>query len=134
MLGVFALSSGYYDAYYGKAQRVRTRIREDFERAFAAVDLILTPTSPTTAFRLGERIDDPLQMYLSDVFTNACNLAGIPGIGFPCGFDEAGLPIGAQWMAPPFREDLLLGAVHAFQQDTDWHRRRPPLVAEGRPA
>jgi aspartyl-tRNA(Asn)/glutamyl-tRNA(Gln) amidotransferase subunit A len=133
MLGVFALSSGYYDAYYGKAQRVRTRIREDFEAAFAKVDLILTPTSPTTAFRLGERLADPLQMYLSDVYTNACNLAGIPGIGFPCGFDAAGLPIGAQLMAPAYREDLLLGTVHAYQQDTDWHRQRPPLVREGLP-
>lgn len=134
MLGVFALSSGYYDAYYGKAQRVRTRIRQDFDAAFAKVDLILTPTSPSTAFRLGERLADPLQMYLSDVYTNACNLAGIPGIGFPCGFDAAGLPIGAQLMAPAFREDLLLGLVHAWQRDTDWHSRRPPLVAEGLPA
>lgn len=128
MLGVFALSSGYYDAYYGQAQRARTLVRQDFDRAFAEVDMILTPTSPTTAFGLGERTDDPITMYLSDVFTNACNLAGIPGIGFPCGFDAAGLPIGAQWMAPAFREDRLLGAVHAWQQDTDWHLRRPRWV------
>ena len=127
MLGTYALSSGYYDAYYLKAARVRRLIRRDFDRAFEDCHLILGPTSPTPAFKLGERIDDPLAMYLSDVYTIACNLAGIAGISIPCGFTGDGLPIGLQLLGPPLSEELLLRAARMFERETDHHLRRPPL-------
>jgi aspartyl-tRNA(Asn)/glutamyl-tRNA(Gln) amidotransferase subunit A len=127
MLGTYALSAGYYDAYYLKAQKARTLIKRDFDRAFEEVDVILGPTSPTTAFRIGQKIDDPLQMYLSDVFTLSMNLAGICGVSLPCGFDERGLPIGLQVTGPAFGEEQVLRVSHAYEQATDWHSRRPDL-------
>jgi len=127
MLGTYALSSGYYDAYYLRAQRVRTLIRQDFESAFQRFDALITPTCPSPAFRLGEKVDDPLQMYLSDIFTIPCNLAGLPGISIPCGFTREGLPIGLQILGRPFDEERVLQVAYAYQQATDWHRRRPPL-------
>ena len=127
MIGTYALSAGYYDAYYGQAQKARTLITRDFERAFADVDVIAAPTTPTTAFRAGAHADDPLAMYLEDVFTLPANLAGVPGISFPVGFDGQGLPIGLQLIAPRFREDVLLRAAHVYQQATDWHTRAPNL-------
>jgi aspartyl-tRNA(Asn)/glutamyl-tRNA(Gln) amidotransferase subunit A len=126
MLGTFALSAGYRDAYYGRAQRVRTLIRRDFERAFDACDVIATPTSPFPAFRLGERIDDPLQMYLADIYTLSCNLAGLPGLSLPCGFTGEGLPVGLQLLGPALGEAVLLEVGAAYQAATDWHERRPP--------
>jgi aspartyl-tRNA(Asn)/glutamyl-tRNA(Gln) amidotransferase subunit A len=128
MLGTYALSAGYYDAYYGQAQKVRTLIKQDFERAFESVDVIAAPVAPTTAFRLGEHTDDPLAMYLEDVFTLPANLAGVPGIAFPAGFDSRGLPVGIQLMGPHFGEAVLFRAAHAYQQVTDWHLRKPALV------
>jgi len=127
MLGTYALSAGYYDAYYVKALRVRTLIRKDFEEAFQRCEVILTPTAPTPAFRLGEKTDDPLTMYLSDIFTISANLAGIPGIALPCGFTRAGLPIGLQLLGKPFDEATLLQVAYAYEQATEWHRRTPPL-------
>ena len=127
MLGTYALSAGYYDAYYLKAQKVRTLIKGDFDRAFQQVDVIVTPTSPTTAFRIGEKTDDPIQMYLSDIFTLSVNLAGICGINVPCGFDAQGLPIGMQIMGPALGETTILRVAYAYEQATDWHTRRPPL-------
>jgi aspartyl-tRNA(Asn)/glutamyl-tRNA(Gln) amidotransferase subunit A len=127
MLGTYALSAGYYDAYYLKAQKARTLIRQDFDRAFAEVDVIVSPTAPTTAFRIGEKADDPLQMYLSDIFTLSANLAGITGAVVPCGMDDAGLPVGMQILGAPFDESTVLRAAHAYQQATDWHTRRPAL-------
>ncbi len=127
MIGTYALSAGYYDAYYGQAQKVRTLIKRDFEQAFRQVDLIAAPTSPHTAFRIGAHADDPLAMYLEDVFTLPANLAGVPGISFNVGFDRQNLPVGMQLIGPHFREDLLLAAAHAYQQVTDWHRRAPEL-------
>ncbi len=127
MLGTYALSAGYYDAYYLKAQKVRTLIKQDFDRAFEHVDVIASPTTPTTAFRIGEKTDDPLQMYLSDVFTLAASLAGICGAVVPCGFDEANLPVGLQLLGPAFGEPAVLRAAHAYQQATDWHTRAPAL-------
>ncbi len=124
MLGTYALSAGYYDAYYVKAQKVRTLIRQDFEAAFADADVIVTPISPTTAFGLGEKVADPLQMYLTDVFTIAVNLAGLPAISVPCGFDEAGLPIGLQIIGKPFAEDRVLQVAHAYEQIHSWSERR----------
>ena len=126
MLGTYVLSSGYYDAYYLKAQKVRTLIRRDFERVFADADVIVTPVAPTTAFRIGEKTADPLQMYLSDVFTIPVNLAGLPGIVVPCGVDEQGLPVGLQIVGPPFGEEVVLRAARAFERATEWHRLRPP--------
>lgn len=131
MLGTYALSSGYYDAYYLKALKVRTLIRQDFENAFEQVDAIACPVSPTPAIRIGERIDDPLAMYLLDVYTVSANLTGVPAISLPCGFNDAGLPIGLQLMAPPFAEDRLLRIAHAYQQHTDWHTKLPPVAAHG---
>jgi aspartyl-tRNA(Asn)/glutamyl-tRNA(Gln) amidotransferase subunit A len=125
MLGTYALSAGYYDAYYGQAQKVRTLIKEDFDRAFEAVDLLACPVAPTTAFRIGEHGDDPISMYLEDVFTLPANLAGVPGISFPVGFDSHGLPIGMQLQAPHLGETRLLQSAHAYQQVTDWHLQRP---------
>ncbi len=127
MLGTYALSSGYYDAYYLKAQKVRTLIRQDFDQAFQRFDVLITPTAPTPAFRIGEKMDDPLQMYLSDIFTIPCNLAGLPGISIPCGLSKDGLPIGLQILGKPFDEEKVLRVAHAFQQATEWHRRRPAL-------
>jgi aspartyl-tRNA(Asn)/glutamyl-tRNA(Gln) amidotransferase subunit A len=130
MLGTYALSTGYYDAYYGQAQKVRTLIKQDFERAFESVDVIAAPVAPTTAFRIGEHTEDPLAMYLEDVFTLPANLAGVPGLAFPVGFDQQGLPIGMQLMGAHFREKTLFEAGHAYQSVTDWHTRMPPLVGE----
>ena len=127
MLGTYALSTGYYDAYYLKAQKVRTLIKQDFDKAFETVDVIVTPTSPTPAFKIGEKIDDPLQMYLSDIFTNSCNLAGLPGISIPCGFSSDNLPIGLQILAPPFAEERLLQVAYTFEQNTDYHLKKPNL-------
>jgi len=125
MIGTYALSAGYYDAYYGQAQKVRTLIKRDFETAFRDVDLIAAPTAPGTAFKIGEHVNDPLAMYLEDVFTLPANLAGVPGISFNCGFDKNNLPVGLQLIGPHFREDLLLQAAHAYQQVTDWHKQIP---------
>lgn len=127
MLGAYALSAGYYDAYYLKAQQVRTLIKRDFEQAFAQVDVIACPTTPTTAFRVGEKTADPLEMYLSDIFTISLNLAGMCGISLPCGFDGQGLPIGLQLIGPHLGEATILNAAHAYEQATDWHTRRPSL-------
>jgi aspartyl-tRNA(Asn)/glutamyl-tRNA(Gln) amidotransferase subunit A len=127
MLGTYALSAGYYDAYYAQAQKVRTLIKDDFDQAFKQVDAIATPVAPTTAFRLGEHTNDPLAMYLEDVFTLPANLAGVPGLAFPVGFDDAGLPIGMQLMGGHFQEDLLIRVVHVYQQVTDWQQRQPAL-------
>ncbi|MGE5073743.1 MAG: amidase family protein, partial [Anaerolineae bacterium] len=128
MIGTYALSAGYYDAYYSQAQKVRTLVKRDFEHAFREVDLIAAATSPNTAFKIGAHADDPLAMYLEDVFTLPANLAGVPGISFNVGFDTGGLPVGMQLIGPPFREDLLLSAAHAYQQATDWHTHAPPLT------
>jgi len=127
MLGTYALSAGYYEAYYGQAQKVRSLIKSDFEAAFDQVDLIACPVAPTTAFAIGQHGDDPLAMYLEDVFTLPANLAGIPGISLPAGFDSDGLPIGLQLMAPHLAEDRLFRAAHAYQQATAWHTEVPPL-------
>lgn len=127
MLGTYALSAGYYDAYYGQAQKVRTLIQRDFERAFEQVDVIAAPVAPSTAFRLGEHTDDPLAMYLEDVFTLPANLAGVPGLAFCAGFDSRGLPIGMQLMGRHFEEQTLFRAAHAYQQVTDWHLKQPVL-------
>ncbi len=124
MLGTYALSAGYYDAYYLKAQKVRTLIKQDFDRAFEQADVLIGPTSPVTAFPLGERVSDPLQMYLADIFTLSQALAGIPAISIPCGFDAAGLPIGMQIAAPALQEARLLQAAYAYEQATDWHKQR----------
>ncbi len=128
LIGTYALSSGYYDAYYLKASQVRTLIARDFERAFAKADLLLTPTSPTPAFELGAKTDDPLEMYLNDVYTIPVNLAGLPGLSVPCGF-SGGLPVGAQLIGPAFEEPRLLRAAHAYQQVTHHHQMRPRLVS-----
>jgi len=127
MIGTYALSAGYYDAYYGQAQKVRTLIKNDFERAFEQVDVIAAPVAPTTAFRLGEHSGSPLEMYLQDVFTLPANLAGVPGMAFPVGFDSQGLPVGMQLMGPHFREELLFRITHAYQQVTGWHQQAPSL-------
>jgi aspartyl-tRNA(Asn)/glutamyl-tRNA(Gln) amidotransferase subunit A len=128
ILGTYVLSSGYYDAYYLRAQKVRTLIRNDFLRAFETVDAMVTPTTPTAAFKIGEKSDDPLQMYLSDIFTISCNLAGICGISLPCGFTQSPkLPIGLQLLGKPFGEETLLKIAQAYEQATPWHRERPPL-------
>ncbi len=128
MLGTYALSAGYYDAYYRRAQQVRTLIKADFEQAFSQVDLLATPTSPTVAFKVGQRLNDPLAMYLSDVCTLPVNLAGVPALVVPCGFSES-LPVGLQLIGRPFEEELLLRAGDAYQQVTPWHTQRPDLVA-----
>jgi aspartyl-tRNA(Asn)/glutamyl-tRNA(Gln) amidotransferase subunit A len=130
ILGTYVLSSGYYDAYYLRAQKVRTLIRRDFEQAFTKVDAIVSPTSPETAFRLGEKTDDPLKMYLADIFTIAANLAGICGLSLPCGFssrDGVDLPVGLQLLGRPFGESRLLRIAHAYEQSTPWHKRHPAL-------
>ncbi len=129
MLGTYALSAGYYEGFFLKAQRVRTLIRQEFLRALEAVDLVLMPVSPTVPFRLGEKVDDPLQMYLADIYTIPVNLAGLPGISVPCGF-SSGLPIGLQLIGKPFDEATVLRAAYAYEQGTEWHTRRPPLIAQ----
>jgi aspartyl-tRNA(Asn)/glutamyl-tRNA(Gln) amidotransferase subunit A len=129
MLGTYALSSGYYDAYYLKALKVRNLIRGDFVNAFERCDCIMMPVSPTTAFKIGEKVNDPLQMYLSDIYTIAANLAGIPAISIPCGLDEQNLPIGLQILAPAFAEDKLLRIARMFEVQTDWHQRSPRLLS-----
>jgi len=129
ILGTYVLSSGYYDAYYLRAQKVRTLIRNDFLRTFEKVDAIVTPTSPTAAFKIGEKSDDPLQMYLSDIFTISCNLAGICGVSLPCGFTKSPkLPIGLQLLGKPFGEETMLKLAHAYEQSTAWHKAKPPLA------
>jgi aspartyl-tRNA(Asn)/glutamyl-tRNA(Gln) amidotransferase subunit A len=128
MLGTYALSSGYYDAYYLKALKVRNLIRGDFAGAFEKCDCIMMPVSPTPAFKIGEKIDDPLKMYLSDIYTIAANLAGIPGISIPCGFDEDGLPIGLQILAPAFTEDKLLRIARMFEAQTNWHTKKAAII------
>jgi aspartyl-tRNA(Asn)/glutamyl-tRNA(Gln) amidotransferase subunit A len=125
ILGTFVLSSGYYDAYYLRAQKVRTLIRRDFDLAFEACDAVATPTAPSPAFRFGEKTADPLQMYLADIFTVPANLAGIPGISVPCGF-AAGLPVGLQLVGRPFDEATLLRLAHAYEQATPHHQASPP--------
>ena len=127
MLGTYALSAGYYDAYYLKAQKVRTLIKRDFEEVFRTCDAVITPTSPTPAFRMGERLADPLTMYLSDIYTISVNLAGIPAVSVPCGFTEEGLPVGLQIMGKAFDEATILSLGHAYQGVTNWHKRRPPV-------
>jgi aspartyl-tRNA(Asn)/glutamyl-tRNA(Gln) amidotransferase subunit A len=126
-IGTYALSAGYYDAYYLKAQKVRTLIREDFERAFAQVDVLVCPTAPTTAVKAGEKTDDPLSMYLLDLMTIPVNLAGLPAMSLPCGFDEGGMPIGMQMIANVLREDLLFEVAYAYEQATDWHNHLPEI-------
>ena len=128
MLGTYALSAGYYDAYYVRAQKVRTLIRRDFDDAFGQVDVIACPTSPVTAFKLGERTGDPMQMYLADIFTLAQALAGIAAVSVPCGFDARGLPIGLQLCGPAFGEERLLRIAQAYEEATEWSKREPSLV------
>lgn len=127
MIGTYALSAGYYDAYYKKAQKVRTLIKQDFEQVFEEVDALITPTAPTTAFGLGEKSQDPLEMYLSDVFVSPSALAGIPGLSVPCGFDSTGMPIGLQILGPRLGESVILQLGHQYQQHTDWHTKTPSL-------
>jgi len=126
MLGTYALSAGYYDAYYLKAQKARTLIKGDFDRAFESCDALIAPTAPTTAFRIGEKVDDPLQMYLTDVLTLSLNLAGLCGISLPCGLAE-GMPIGLQVLGDAYDEETILRIAYAYEQATDWHERKPPL-------
>jgi len=128
LIGTYVLSHGYYDAYYLQAQRIRRLIADDFTAAFASCDVILGPTSPSTAFRIGEKSTDPVQMYLSDIYTVAVNLAGLPAMSIPCGFAD-GLPVGLQLIGNYFAESRLLNVAHRFQQATDWHLRRPAGVA-----
>ena len=127
MLGTYALSAGYYDAYYGKAPKLRTLIQQEFVHVFETVDVIAAPVAPTTAFRLGEHSGDPLEMYLQDIFSLPANLAGVPGVALPVGFDSQGLPIGMQLMGPHFGEEVLLRTAHVYQQVTDWHLRKPAM-------
>ena len=127
ILGTYCLSAGYYDAYYRKASRVRTLIMQDFDNAFKKCDVILSPTTPTTAFRIGEKRDDPLAMYLSDIFTLSANLAGIPGMSIPCGFSSTGLPIGLQIMGKHFDEGRLLKVAYNFEQATDFHKQKASI-------
>ncbi|MDZ8138981.1 MAG: Asp-tRNA(Asn)/Glu-tRNA(Gln) amidotransferase subunit GatA [Nostoc sp. DedQUE04] len=127
MIGTYALSAGYYDAYYLKAQKVRTLIKQDFEKAFGAVDVLVCPTSPTTAFKAGEKTTDPLSMYLNDLMTIPVNLAGLPSLSLPCGFDDQGLPIGLQLIGNVLREDQLFQVAYAYEQSTTWHLRKPQI-------
>ncbi|MDE1920470.1 MAG: Asp-tRNA(Asn)/Glu-tRNA(Gln) amidotransferase subunit GatA [Candidatus Omnitrophica bacterium] len=127
MLGTYALSSGYYDAYYLRGQKVRTLIKNDLDEAFKVCDVVLTPTSPTVAFKVGEKMSDPLSMYLSDIYTIPANLAGIPAISVPCGFSKGGLPIGMQLMGKAFDEEMLLRVSYTYEQNTEWHTRKPNL-------
>ncbi len=127
MLGTYVLSAGYYDAYYRKAQKARTVILNDFQNAFKKCDVIASPVTPTTAFKIGEKTNDPVQMYLSDIFTIPVNLAGLPGMSLPCGFDQTNLPIGLQLIGKPFDEETLFKAAHAFEQATPWHKKKPTV-------
>jgi aspartyl-tRNA(Asn)/glutamyl-tRNA(Gln) amidotransferase subunit A len=127
MLGTYVLSSGYKDAYYVRALKVRRLIKDDFDRAFTQCDVLIGPTTPTAAFKIGEKTEDPLAMYLSDIYTISGNLAGITGIVVPCGFTKSGLPIGLQVQAPPLEEEKLLRVARMYEQATEWHRRRPKL-------
>jgi aspartyl-tRNA(Asn)/glutamyl-tRNA(Gln) amidotransferase subunit A len=129
MLGTYSLSAGYYDAYYKKASLVRTLIKRDFEEAFTKCDVILTPTAPSPTFKIGEKTAEPLTMYLSDIFTISCNLAGIPGLSLPCGFTKDNLPIGLQILGKPFDENTVLKTAYAYEQATDWHRKRPSILS-----
>jgi aspartyl-tRNA(Asn)/glutamyl-tRNA(Gln) amidotransferase subunit A len=124
MLGTYALSSGYYDAYYLKALKVRRLIKEDFDNAFKECDVIMGPTAPTAAFKAGEKTENPLAMYLSDIYTISCNLAGIAGVSIPCGFTSNGLPIGLQILAPEFEEEKMLRIARMHERETEWHLRR----------
>jgi aspartyl-tRNA(Asn)/glutamyl-tRNA(Gln) amidotransferase subunit A len=128
LVGTYVLSHGYYDAYYLKAQQVRRLIADDFRRVLATCDVIAGPTAPTPAFPLGDKTDDPVQMYLNDIFTVAANLTGLPAMSIPCGFTRGGLPVGLQLHAAHFGEARLLGVAHRYQQATDWHQRVPPDV------
>jgi aspartyl-tRNA(Asn)/glutamyl-tRNA(Gln) amidotransferase subunit A len=132
IMGTYTLSSGYYDAYYLKALKVRTLIKRDFEQALKKVDCLITPVSPTPAFRIGEKVNDPLTMYLSDIYTISTNLAGLPGMSIPCGFDSEGMPISFQLLGQPFGEETILRVGHAYQQMTDFHKRVPPVAQEQR--
>ncbi|MEB3274091.1 MAG: Asp-tRNA(Asn)/Glu-tRNA(Gln) amidotransferase subunit GatA [Prochlorothrix sp.] len=127
MLGTYALSAGYYDAYYLKAQKVRTLIKQDFEAAFESVDVLVCPTAPTTAFKAGDKTEDPISMYLSDLMTIPVNLAGLPGMSLPCGFDSQGLPIGLQIIGNVLREDQIFRVAYAYEQSTEWHQQHPSL-------
>jgi aspartyl-tRNA(Asn)/glutamyl-tRNA(Gln) amidotransferase subunit A len=126
MIGTYALSSGYYDAYYLKAQKVRTVIRREFDAAFEKYDVLVAPVTPTPAFRIGEKTDDPYAMYLNDVFTLPVNIAGLPGISVPGGFVD-GLPVGVQFIGKPFDESTVLRAAHAFEESADWRQQHPPV-------
>jgi len=128
MTGTYVLSAGYYDAYYLKAQKVRSLINADFKRAFATVDVLMGPTTPTPAFAIGAKTDDPITMYLNDIYTIGANLAGLPAVSVPCGLVD-GLPVGLQIIGPHFSEERLLSAAHAWQLETEWHRKLPPLYA-----
>jgi aspartyl-tRNA(Asn)/glutamyl-tRNA(Gln) amidotransferase subunit A len=128
LIGTYVLSHGYYDAYYIQAQRLRRLIARDFAEVFKRCDVIMGPTSPTTAFRIGEKMGDPVQMYLNDIYTIPANLAGLPGISIPCGLDEKGLPVGLQIVGNYFAEARMLGIAHQYQQATDWHARTPPGI------
>src|SRR5258707_15581193 len=127
MLGTYALSSGYKDAYYLKALKVRRLIKEDFDKAFTECDVIMGPTAPTPAFKIGEKTENPLAMYLSEIYTISCNLAGLPGISIPCGFTKGGLPIGLQILGAPFEEEKLLRIARMHEKATEWHKQRPKL-------
>jgi len=127
MLGTYALSAGYYEAFYKKGQQVRTLIKRDFDEAFKKVDVIITPTSPTPAFKIGEKTADPLQMYLSDIFTISVNLAGVPAVSIPCGLAKGNLPIGLQIIAKPFDEAAIIKTAYTFEQSTDWHKKRSAI-------
>jgi aspartyl-tRNA(Asn)/glutamyl-tRNA(Gln) amidotransferase subunit A len=129
LVGTYVLSHGYYDAYYLKAQQVRRLIAQDFARAYAQCDVIAGPTTPTAAFPIGSKTDDPVQMYLNDIFTVAANLTGMPAMSIPCGFSVTGLPIGLQLQANHFDEARMLNVAHRFQQVTDWHLRAPEVIA-----
>jgi aspartyl-tRNA(Asn)/glutamyl-tRNA(Gln) amidotransferase subunit A len=127
MLGTYALSAGYYDAYYGKACQVRTLIKQDFQESFKQVDALVCPVAPTPAFDIGQKVDDPVQMYLSDIFTLAVNMAGLPGLSLPCGISKNNRPIGLQIIAPHFAEETLITVGHAFESTTDHHQKKPHL-------
>jgi aspartyl-tRNA(Asn)/glutamyl-tRNA(Gln) amidotransferase subunit A len=129
MLGTYVLSAGYYDAYYLKAQQVRTLIRQDYDDAFRSVDVVAMPTSPIPPFRIGEKVADPLQMYLADIFTVSANLAGLPAVSVPCGFSTGRLPIGLQLTGRPFDESTLLRIADAYERDTEWWKQQPPIAS-----
>jgi len=128
MLGTYSLSTGYYDAYYLQGQKVRTLIKNDFDKVFQEFDAVITPTSPTPAFKKGERINDPLAMYLSDIYTISVNLGGVPAISLPCGFSKTGLPIGLQIITKPFDEETMFRLAYAYEQHTEWHKQKPPQL------